>query len=230
MVTRPSEGFRRAWLESRPGGKHGPGPSPRTRSRTRWRGVAVTQSSTAEADPPQADPEEEPAALPGQPVTLVEGSTFAVSGRSGDMNPDGPQGLFFRDVRVLSTWRLRLDDRPVQVLTVLAEEPFRASFLGRVPPAVVLDRSPRGAPPLRRGGNARGRPGAQPRRRHRVGPAPAGGRQRLRRSLRGQGEPDPAARRGLDQPGGRHDRLRLPQRQPGPRGAHLGGGWGSAPG
>jgi hypothetical protein len=90
----------------------------------------VTQSSTAEADPPQADPEEEPAALPGQPVTLVEGSTFAVSGRSGDMNSDGPQGLFFRDVRVLSTWRLRLDDRPVQVLTVLAEEPFRASFLG----------------------------------------------------------------------------------------------------
>jgi hypothetical protein len=46
------------------------------------------------------------------------------------MNSDGPQGLFFRDVRVLSTWRLRLDDRPVQVLTVLAEEPFRASFLG----------------------------------------------------------------------------------------------------
>ncbi|HEY4602706.1 MAG TPA: glycogen debranching N-terminal domain-containing protein [Blastococcus sp.] len=94
----------------------------------------MTQPSTAEADRPQADPEEEPAALPGQPVTLVEGSTFAVSGRSGDMNSDGPQGLFFRDVRVLSTWRLRLDDRPVQVLTVLAEEPFRASFLGRVPP------------------------------------------------------------------------------------------------
>jgi glycogen debranching enzyme len=94
----------------------------------------MTQSSTAEAGPLLVDPEEEPAAPAGQPVTLVEGSTFAVSGRSGDMNADGPEGLFFRDVRVLSTWRLRLDDRPLQVLAVLPQEPFRTTFLARVPP------------------------------------------------------------------------------------------------
>jgi glycogen debranching enzyme len=94
----------------------------------------VAQSSTAESGPALTDPEEEPAATAGQPVTLVEGSTFAVSGRSGDMNADGPEGLFFRDVRVLSTWKLRLDDRPLQVLTVLPHEPFRTSFLARVPP------------------------------------------------------------------------------------------------
>jgi glycogen debranching enzyme len=94
----------------------------------------VTQPSTAAAGPVQVDPEEEPAALAGQPVTLVEGSTFAVSGRTGDMNADGPEGLFFRDVRVLSTWRLRLDDRPLQVLAVLPQEPFRTTFLARVPP------------------------------------------------------------------------------------------------
>jgi glycogen debranching enzyme len=94
----------------------------------------MTHSSTAEAGPVHADPEEEPTAAPGQPVTLVEGSTFAVSGRSGDMNADGPEGLFFRDVRVLSTWKLRLDDGPLQVLTVLPQEPFRATFLARVPP------------------------------------------------------------------------------------------------
>ncbi|SFL31864.1 glycogen debranching N-terminal domain-containing protein [Geodermatophilus ruber] len=94
----------------------------------------MTQSSPAVAGPIHVDPEEEPPALAGQSVTLVEGSTFAVSGRSGDMSADGPEGLFFRDVRLLSTWRLRLDDRPLQVLAVLPQEPFRTAFLGRVPP------------------------------------------------------------------------------------------------
>ncbi|MCW2508411.1 MAG: sle [Modestobacter sp.] len=94
----------------------------------------MTESSTVAAGPASADPEEEPAVAAGQPVTLVEGSTFAVSGRSGEMNAEGPEGLFFRDVRVLSTWRLRLDDRPVQVLTVLSPEPFQSTFLSRVPP------------------------------------------------------------------------------------------------
>src|SRR4051812_15408867 len=106
----------------------------RTRSRAHWRGVAMTQSSTAPADLVHADPEEEPAAPAGQPVTLVEGSTFAISGRSGDMKADGPGGLFSRDVRVLSTWRLRLDDGPLQVLDVPPHEPFRTTFLARVPP------------------------------------------------------------------------------------------------
>jgi glycogen debranching enzyme len=94
----------------------------------------MTESTAVAAGPGPADPEEEPAVAAGQPVTLVEGSTFAVSGRSGEMNADGPEGLFFRDVRVLSTWRLRLDDRPLQVLTVLSPEPFQSTFLARVPP------------------------------------------------------------------------------------------------
>jgi glycogen debranching enzyme len=94
----------------------------------------MTQPSTAAAGSVNADPEEEPAAPAGQPITLVEGSTFAISGRSGDMKADGPEGLFFRDVRVLSTWKLRLDDGPLQVLDVLPHEPFRTTFLARVPP------------------------------------------------------------------------------------------------
>jgi glycogen debranching enzyme len=83
---------------------------------------------------PTAEPEAEPAVAAAYTVTLVEGSTFAVSGRSGDMDPEHPEGLFFRDTRILATWRLRLDDRPLQVLTVLPREPFRATFLSRVPP------------------------------------------------------------------------------------------------
>ncbi|HEV7210866.1 MAG TPA: glycogen debranching N-terminal domain-containing protein, partial [Blastococcus sp.] len=79
-------------------------------------------------------PDEEPPASTEPPVTLVEGTTFAVSGRSGDMNADGAEGLFFRDVRILSTWRLRLDEGPLEVLTVLPGEPFRTTFLARVPP------------------------------------------------------------------------------------------------
>jgi glycogen debranching enzyme len=94
----------------------------------------MSQSSTADVGPVLVDPEEEPTTPTVQPVTLVEGSTFAVSGRSGDMSSEGPEGLFFQDVRVLSTWRLRLDDRPLQVLAVLPHEPFRTTFLARVPP------------------------------------------------------------------------------------------------
>src|SRR5205807_613821 len=33
---------------------------------------------------------------PGGTVTLVEGSAFCISGRSGDVFPGSPQGLFFR--------------------------------------------------------------------------------------------------------------------------------------
>ena len=80
------------------------------------------------------DPETEPATSLGQGVTLVEGSTFCVGPPSGDLRPDGPEGLFFRDTRIVSTWRLQIDAAPLQVLTVLRPEPFRATFLARALP------------------------------------------------------------------------------------------------
>src|SRR3954471_13741345 len=67
VVGEPTRGEARTRPEAR-----GPGPA---RAGEGW---PERSRPTAEADPPQADPEEEPAALPGQPVTLVEGSTFAV--------------------------------------------------------------------------------------------------------------------------------------------------------
>ena len=39
-------------------------------------------------------------------VTLVEGSSFCISSRSGEIDPEHPQGLFFRDTRFLSELRL----------------------------------------------------------------------------------------------------------------------------
>ena len=67
-------------------------------------------------------------------VTLVEGSSFCLSDRSGDVLPGGAHGLFVRDTRVLSRWELRLDGHRPQPLTVLAPDAFAARFVLRRPP------------------------------------------------------------------------------------------------
>jgi glycogen debranching enzyme len=81
------------------------------------------------------DPEVEPATTgSGATVTLVEGSTFCVGPPSGDLRADGPEGLFFRDTRILSDWRLRLDDIRLQTLSSQRQEPYSAIFLARALP------------------------------------------------------------------------------------------------
>ena len=40
-------------------------------------------------------------------ITIVEGSSFCVSGQNGDIVPDLPHGMFFRDTRLISRWTLR---------------------------------------------------------------------------------------------------------------------------
>src|SRR5687768_7634471 len=42
-------------------------------------------------------------------VTLVEGTSFVVSSRSGDILPGTPQGLFVLDTRIMSTFELLID-------------------------------------------------------------------------------------------------------------------------
>ncbi|WP_136520159.1 amylo-alpha-1,6-glucosidase [Cellulomonas telluris] len=64
-------------------------------------------------------------------VTLVEGASFCVSDRAGDIEPDRPQGVFYRDTRIVSAWRLLVDDEPVQALAVVPGEPFGARFVTR---------------------------------------------------------------------------------------------------
>ncbi|MGE5292386.1 MAG: glycogen debranching N-terminal domain-containing protein [Micromonosporaceae bacterium] len=88
----------------------------------------------------------EPVRVGGGAVTLVEGSSFCLSDPGGDIEPGAAQGLFFRDTRILSGWRLRLDSEPVEPLTVLRHEPYRATFLGRAmpgraAPALLVERS-----------------------------------------------------------------------------------------
>ncbi|HSL58162.1 MAG TPA: glycogen debranching N-terminal domain-containing protein [Acidimicrobiales bacterium] len=68
-------------------------------------------------------------------VTLVEGQTFCVSGRSADMDPRFPHGLFVLDTRVVSSWVVRVDGRRPEPLTVSVDEPFAATFVGHGHPA-----------------------------------------------------------------------------------------------
>ncbi|WP_028476481.1 glycogen debranching N-terminal domain-containing protein [Nocardia sp. CNY236] len=67
-------------------------------------------------------------------VTLVEGGTFCLSNRLGDVEPGKPHGLFFRDARVLSRWELLVNGRPAEALSVLSPEAFAARFVLRRPP------------------------------------------------------------------------------------------------
>lgn len=69
-------------------------------------------------------------------VTLVEGSTFCLSGRSADIYPGGSQGLFFLDTRLLSRVQLLVDGQPVEPLSVQVEDPFSAVHIGRRKPPV----------------------------------------------------------------------------------------------
>lgn len=64
-------------------------------------------------------------------MTLVEGQTFCLSSRSGEMSPSQPQGLFVLDTRVISRWHLWLNGRLVESLAVAITEPFTATFVGR---------------------------------------------------------------------------------------------------
>jgi len=68
-------------------------------------------------------------------VTLVEGQTFCLSGRTGDLRDDLPHGLFVLDTRVLSAWELSLNGHPVEPLTVDTPDPFTACFVSRGRPA-----------------------------------------------------------------------------------------------
>ena len=83
----------------------------------------------------------------GDNVTLVDGTTFMVAGRRGDMDARGPQGLFVLDTRVLSSWTVRVAGRLVEPLSVTPNGPFSSTFVGRVhvgdtvdAPVVVVQR------------------------------------------------------------------------------------------
>ncbi|WP_067169323.1 amylo-alpha-1,6-glucosidase [Microtetraspora niveoalba] len=78
--------------------------------------------------------EGQPTALGGATVTVVEGSSFCVSGRNGDITPGGAQGVYHADTRLLSRWELRVDEAPIEPLQVLPAEPYHSIFMSRARP------------------------------------------------------------------------------------------------
>ncbi len=80
--------------------------------------------------------------VPGGTVTLIEGSSFCLSGRSGDVWPGSAHGLFVADVRVLSRLELALNGTPPEPLTVVHDNPFTATFVARSRPVAGRADSP----------------------------------------------------------------------------------------
>lgn len=64
-------------------------------------------------------------------VTIVSGAAFCVCGPAGDIEADRPHGVFFQDTRIVSTWALSINDAPVEPLSALTPQPYRAVFVGR---------------------------------------------------------------------------------------------------
>ena len=64
-------------------------------------------------------------------VTIVEGSSFCSSSANGDIVPELPYGAFFRDTRLVSRWTLLIDGAPVEPLSAMSPQPYRAVFVGR---------------------------------------------------------------------------------------------------
>jgi glycogen debranching enzyme len=65
-------------------------------------------------------------------LMLVEGQTFCVSDRAGEIRTGSPHGLFHADTRVLSTARLSISGRSVESLAVAPDGSSGASVVGRV--------------------------------------------------------------------------------------------------
>ncbi len=71
-------------------------------------------------------------------VTLVEGSAFCISSRSGEIDPSRPQGLFFRDTRFISELRCTLNGQSPEPLAATAPDPFSGVFVLRGHPSKGL--------------------------------------------------------------------------------------------
>ncbi len=75
-----------------------------------------------------------PSAAAAGTITLVEGVTFCICGRTGDIRPGAEQGLFFRDTRFLSRFELMVDGFELDALTAQSPAPYAGVFIARRPP------------------------------------------------------------------------------------------------
>jgi glycogen debranching enzyme len=71
------------------------------------------------------------ATISGTSITLVEGPAFCISDRAGNMAPDLPHGLFFRDTRFLSLLQLRVNGAAPEPLAATTPDPFSGVYVLR---------------------------------------------------------------------------------------------------
>ncbi len=67
-------------------------------------------------------------------VTLVDESTFAISGGAGDITAHGAQGLFVRDTRILSRFEVLVNGSATEPLAAVTDNPFSSTFVSRCLP------------------------------------------------------------------------------------------------
>jgi glycogen debranching enzyme len=79
--------------------------------------------------------------MPEPTVSILDGSTFAVSDRRGDIDarPDQAQGFFFRDTRHLSRWRLIVNGVVPDVLSTDNLEYYFAQFFLAPPTGTIYE-------------------------------------------------------------------------------------------
>ena len=63
-------------------------------------------------------------------LSVLDGSTFVLGDRLGDVRPDAGRehGFFSDDTRFISRWVLRLDEKPLQLLSLNQSAYFDAQF------------------------------------------------------------------------------------------------------
>ncbi len=81
--------------------------------------------------------------MPEHTIAILDGSTFVVSDRAGDVDarPEQPHGLFYRDTRFLSRWILTVDGIRPDVLSTDDVDYFAAQFF-LVRPTGTIYRNP----------------------------------------------------------------------------------------
>lgn len=66
-------------------------------------------------------------------VTTVEGSSFCIAARNGDLDTELAHGVFYQDTRIISRWNLLINNHHVDGLSAITPEPYRAIFTGTAP-------------------------------------------------------------------------------------------------
>jgi glycogen debranching enzyme len=67
----------------------------------------------------------------GDDIIILDGSTFWYSDANGDLEAKRHEGFFFRDVRHISRWQLRVDDCALDPLTSRRVDYYSARFVAR---------------------------------------------------------------------------------------------------